>query len=105
MRLHLQSCLHHSEREAAARCPVCRQYFCRECITEHDDQVICAACLKKTIQRETTSRRNFSSLNLGMGWILSVGVAWATFYSIGRILLAIPTTFHDGSLWQTYLRP
>jgi hypothetical protein len=40
-----QRCLHHHEREAVARCPECGHYFCRECITEHDERVICASCL------------------------------------------------------------
>ena len=42
-----QRCLHHLSREAACRCPVCRSYFCRECVTEHDDRLVCAGCLKK----------------------------------------------------------
>ena len=42
-----QRCFHHSHREAVARCPECRQFYCRECVTEHDYRVICATCLKK----------------------------------------------------------
>lgn len=42
-----QRCFNHATREAVARCPECSQFFCRECITEHDDRVICSACLKK----------------------------------------------------------
>ena len=42
-----QRCFNHAVREAVARCPECGQCFCRECITEHDDRVVCAACLKK----------------------------------------------------------
>ena len=43
----LQRCLHHGEREAIARCPECGSFFCRECITEHDERVLCASCLAK----------------------------------------------------------
>ncbi|MBT8374528.1 MAG: rhomboid family protein, partial [Deltaproteobacteria bacterium] len=32
--LALQRCNNHGQREAVARCPKCRRYFCRECITE-----------------------------------------------------------------------
>jgi hypothetical protein len=45
-----QRCLHHSSREAIARCLDCRQFFCRECITEHDERLVCASCLKKVAQ-------------------------------------------------------
>jgi len=44
-----QRCHHHQFREAAARCPECGRYFCRECITEHADRVLCASCLGKKI--------------------------------------------------------
>ena len=41
-----QRCFNHALREAAARCPGCGNFFCRECVTEHDDRVLCAACLE-----------------------------------------------------------
>ena len=40
-----QRCFNHMLREAVACCPECRRYFCRECVTEHEDKVLCAACL------------------------------------------------------------
>lgn len=43
----LSKCLIHTAREAVARCPQCRQFFCRECITEHGGRVLCAPCLAK----------------------------------------------------------
>ena len=45
--LSLQRCRNHAEREAVARCPGCGHHFCRECVTEHDDRILCAACLRK----------------------------------------------------------
>ena len=42
-----QRCFNHATREAVARCPECHHFFCRECITEHDDRVLCTGCLKK----------------------------------------------------------
>jgi hypothetical protein len=96
-----QRCLNHSSREAAARCPECGFYFCRECITEHDDRVICAACLKKLAQKEARAPRR--RLNL---WPVAQGasglfIAWFVFYIIGRLLLAIPDEFHDAAVWKT----
>ena len=38
-----QRCFNHMLREAVACCPECRRYFCRECVTEHEDKVLCAA--------------------------------------------------------------
>ncbi len=95
-----QRCLHHSLREAVARCPECGLFFCRECITEHDERVICASCLKKiaqTAEKPVRRRLNLWPVLQGTGGLV---LAWFVFYSIGRMFLALPDSFHDGSLWQ-----
>ncbi len=96
-----QHCLNHVLREAVARCPACKQFYCRECITEHDDQVICAGCLKKISRSAAAKKYNFASLGrLGL-CLGSVLVAWLFFYWIGQGLLSIPAKFHDGTVWKT----
>ena len=94
-----QRCFHHSLREAVARCPECRQFFCRECITEHDYRVICAACLKKMSVSGAIQRGS-----LAWAWPfvqVSVGVClvWLFFYFLGAALLSIPSSYHEGSVW------
>lgn len=97
-----QRCLNHAGREAVARCLTCRHYFCRECITEHDDRVICASCLRKLARVPLLQRRGFGSLvRLGQ-CALGLLVAWFFFYLIGESLLALPTSFHEGTLWQAH---
>jgi len=95
-----QRCHHHPEREAAARCPECGLFYCRECITEHDDRVICASCLR-TLAVAKRGRGN----RLGGVWRLAAGVfgiviAWFFFYTMGRLLLLTPTSFHEGTVWE-----
>ena len=98
--LHAQRCHIHLDREAAARCPECVSFYCRECVTEHEERVICTACLrKKTSPTETRPwplRGAFRSLLalLGTAW------CWLTFVWIGRLLLAIPARFHEGTVWK-----
>ena len=95
-----QRCFHHSTREAVARCPECRHFYCRECITEHDDRVICAACLKKLAAAEAPPARVrlhlWPAAQLAAGFVF----AWMLFYLSGRILLSLPDEFHDDKLWQ-----
>lgn len=43
-------CLFHSLREAAARCPHCGGTFCRECVTDEDDQLACPPCLRRMVR-------------------------------------------------------
>ncbi len=95
-----QRCFHHAHREAAARCLECREYFCRECVTEHDGRVVCAGCLKKLAAVRSSRRAAFV-------WVLRLGqmagglvVALIFFYWLGQTLLSLPASFHDGTLWR-----
>ena len=98
-----QQCLNHAGREAVARCPECRLFFCRECIAEHDDRVICANCLKKIIAASVEKHSPARLLQRTALGTLGVVMAWLFFYWIGLGLLAIPAEFHDGTVWQTSL--
>ncbi len=95
-------CLHHHDREAVARCPECHRFFCRECITEHDERVICATCLaalSRANDQSPTPWRIRGVLRSG-GAVTGLLVTWLCFYLAGRLLLALPSEFHADSLWQ-----
>jgi uncharacterized protein (DUF983 family) len=95
-----QTCVNHLEREAAARCPECGQYYCRECVTEHDGRVICAACLKQLAQSGKTGHPAMGRLRRIGGALLGMALAWVFFYWTGQALLRIPANYHDGSVWE-----
>src|SRR5580765_4677136 len=95
-----QRCFNHALREAVARCPECTQFFCRECITEHDDRVLCAGCLRKLARVQLLKRRGFVRVFRAAQVILGLLTAWLFFYAMGNVLLSIPTSFHEGGLWQ-----
>jgi hypothetical protein len=95
-----QRCFHHASREAVARCPECRSYFCRECITEHEGRVICAACLKKLTRPPLTRRPGFVGALRFFQLMGGLLVAAAFFYWLGQTLLELPSSFHDGTLWR-----
>jgi len=96
-----QRCYHHKKREAAARCPDCGRYVCRECITEHEDRVLCASCLNKLTSDSTLEKFQLRTLNhfllASLGWL----TIWLFFYYLGQALLSIPSSFHDGDIWNT----
>jgi hypothetical protein len=98
--LSTQRCFNHAQREAVARCPQCRGYFCRECITEHDSRVICAACLRKLVRKSALPRRTLTSLVQAGQCLLGIVVVWFFFHLIGEGLLSLPTSFHEGTLWE-----
>jgi len=98
-------CEIHADREAAARCIGCEQFFCRECITEHDGRMLCVRCLRKEAEPEEAPppKRILPALGpfaLILRFAIGFCVAWALFAFIGVIILKIPAEFHDGSIWS-----
>jgi uncharacterized paraquat-inducible protein A len=95
-----QRCHFHLDREAVARCPECGQFFCRECVTEHDDRVVCASCLKKIAGKTAVRRARFAGFFRAVLMLCGILILWMFFYYIGRLLLATPASFHEGTLWS-----
>ena len=96
-----QRCHLHRDREAVARCPECNRYYCRECITEHEDRMLCATCLGRIPDSRNTTRFQqlywlIPFLQLGGGLLL----LWVVFYYIGNFLSLLPTAFHEGTFWE-----
>jgi hypothetical protein len=97
--LRQQRCTNHPQREASARCPSCGRFFCRECITEHDDRVLCASCLAKLAAREKERPAWWA-------WaprlVLALAAATLIFLALlffGSMLLSIPSKFHEQGGW------
>jgi hypothetical protein len=92
-------------REAVARCPGCQHYFCRECVSEHDDQVLCAACLQRRARVPLLKRRGFAYFMRAVLCIVGLLVAWIFFFVLGESLLSMPDSFHEGTFWHQSLNP
>ncbi len=95
-----QRCFNHEFREAVARCPECARFFCRECITEHEDRVLCASCLSKLLSSSTAGAFRFTGLIQTLQFLSGGMLLWVFFYYLGQALLSLPATFHEGTLWQ-----
>jgi len=92
-----QRCLRHPDRAAVARCPACRRFFCRECITDHDGRALCADCLSPGRPGRPRRRPGTGLAWQGLASGLGLVVSWAVFYLLGRLLLLLPSLFHAGS--------
>jgi len=97
-----QVCFNHANREPVARCTNCRHFFCRECILEHDSRMLCAKCVTLLSQPKERRRGRFipvlRTVQLGLSFLL----LWFFFYVAGALLLSIPSSFHEGTFWQTF---
>ena len=99
MTLAQQRCHNHETREAVACCPECRNFFCRECIAEHEQRVLCAACLKKSGGTKKAPSRFRLPLWRAAQFLAALFILWVSFYFMGRTLLSLPSSLHEGTLW------
>ena len=95
-----QRCFNHLRREAVARCPECGRFFCRECVTEHEDKVLCAACLGRKSAPDASALMRWGPLARMTQFLLGLALIWIFFYYMGQLLLALPSAFHEGTLWE-----
>ena len=95
-----ERCVYHATREAVARCPSCARFFCRECISEHDDRVLCASCLQRGARTSERRRSGLHHVGRALAAALGVATAWWFFDLIGYGLTRLPVSVHEGTVWQ-----
>ncbi len=101
MKLSRQQCVLHPERGAVARCPVCKRFYCHECITEHNGQVLCRRCLQRQIEGSANELsfmdRHGAVIHMVSRPLLAVAglfLLWLIFATIGTMLMRFPDNFH-----------
>ena len=95
------TCRIHVDRSATARCPSCGDYFCSECITEHDGKLTCASCLDagREQKEESSAKRRLRPMPV-FHLVVAISVVWVIFYLFAQFLADLPDDFHDGTLWE-----
>ena len=99
-RLSLQRCFNHAGREAVAKCPGCGRFYCRECVTEHDDRLLCAECVRQAAAEPRLRRSGFPALSRAFQLAGAALLAWLFFYWMGQMLLSLDAAFHEGTVWK-----
>ncbi len=100
MTLSEERCFNHSNREAVARCPECGRHLCRECVSEYEDRLLCAFCLDRLLAGPAGRRRPLVRFAFVTQVLLGFLILWSSCYLLGRLLIAIPSSFHSlGGPW------
>ena len=97
------TCFLHPAREAAARCVGCGKAFCRECVTPVERRMFCASCLKAQTSGRDKPRRDWFLLSVAGQAVVGLVGLWFTAYFLGRVLLELPSSFHEGTLWLKFI--
>jgi hypothetical protein len=69
-------------------------------VTEHDDRVICSACLRREAGTPLRERQRFEAWGRLARCLLGFLAAWVCFYLTGRALLSVPSDVHEGTVWK-----
>lgn len=96
-----QRCWNHEAREAVCRCPACGRSFCRECVTEHERRLLCAACLRLSgVSRAAAGRQAWRSLLPGGMLLAGLLLSWIFFYGAAGSLSFFSERAEQSS-WQS----
>ena len=94
-----QRCWNHENREAVCRCPGCRRSYCRECVTEHEARLLCAACLKGIAQPGSKASGRLAPLLPAAMLLGGLFLAWCVFFAAGETLIWISSRMEQ-TAWQ-----
>jgi hypothetical protein len=92
-------CWNHDSREAVCQCPQCGRSFCRECVTEHESRLLCAACLRHATQAggaRSGRLRRMAPAGLALAGVV---LAWAVFFGAAEGLVTV-TERTERMAWQ-----
>jgi hypothetical protein len=90
-------CFVHSAREAVCLCTICRKSFCRECVIEQEQRLVCAACMSRSTAAKRDSRAKLDAVQGTGSVLLAILLAWVFFYMAGRIFLLAEPSRHTFS--------
>jgi uncharacterized paraquat-inducible protein A len=90
-------CRNHMERQAACRCPGCGFDFCRECVTEHDERLLCSRCIATLTAASAAQTSRWSSAALG---VVGIVAAWIFFFLAGELVSSALGPQHEVRVWH-----
>ena len=96
-----QRCFLHIGREAVAKCPECGRMYCRECVTEHGDRMLCAACIRSEQTESRSKKELLPGLLSVLHGVFGLLLCLLFFYGISRFLVTMPAPYHEGTEWRS----
>ena len=95
-----QRCWNHEGREAVCRCLQCGRSYCRECVSEHQGRLLCAACLATAVRVDERKRGPLRRVAPAAMMLAGLLLAWMVLFGAGESLLILAERAEQSS-WQT----
>jgi hypothetical protein len=68
---------------------------------DHAGRLLCASCIAKlTVVAAVERGSRWPGIRRVIGLGLAVAMAWTAFFIVGKVLLAIPSAVHEGTIWK-----
>ncbi len=96
-----QRCWNHEGREAVCRCPECGRSYCRECVSEHQSRLLCAACLTRVSQATMRKRGSLGRLAAPLLAVAGLLLAWMVLFGAGESVIILAERAEQSS-WQNH---
>lgn len=86
-------CFNHFERESVAICVMCKNSFCRECVSFYEEKMACSNCIKSKVNNKNEKFYNKVSIITIFVLLLFLSSGLVFFYFLGSLLARIPAEF------------
>lgn len=95
-------CRNHPARQAACRCPGCGFDFCRECVTEHHERLLCSRCMAQLTGAGTGKPSASRTLKVIAQSAAGILAAWIFFFLAGELVSVVVAPQHEVHAWHAH---
>jgi hypothetical protein len=95
-----QQCWIHTQREAVCRCLDCEHFYCRECVSEHEGRLLCAACIHRLATRLASPAKTSRIPWVPVAALLGILISWTVFFVFAQAALEISSRAGEAQ-WRT----
>jgi len=65
--------------------------------------MFCASCYSEQTTSREKPRRDWFIVSIAGQTVFGLLGLWFTAYFLGKILLELPSNFHEGTVWQNFI--
>jgi hypothetical protein len=62
--------------------------------------MFCASCYREKTSTKAKRKRDWYLLSITAQLVVGGIILWLSAYLLGKLLLSVPSAFHEGTVWQ-----
>jgi|GEM_PF-3128497 len=64
--------------------------------------MICGECYRQKTEVKTEKKRDWFLVTASLQVVFGLAITWLLVWMVGFILTALPSSFHEGSVWEAF---